>query len=295
MTRVDDSKQLDAGSLQDKIVSYYDQTWLEYRVLWINKSNRALHFGYFEDGIQNHDEALVNMNTILSNNINITSDDTVLDAGCGQGGSSMWLAENIGCDVVGITLVPHQVHKAKRDSKRRKIEHKTEFYVQDYCKTAFSDASFSVIWACESICHAPHKDEFYKEAFRLLKPGGRLIVAEYIRNSRNFEADKEKILNQWCSGWSMPDLDTWGEHESNMRNAGFKEIAHQDVTLNMRPSLERLHRVSKKLLNFGKFLHLVKIRNKIKHDNHIASIRQYEALTQKLWYYSIFSAHKPHY
>lgn len=293
MSKVQDINHIEVGKLRDKIVSYYDATWLEYRVLWINKRNRALHFGYFEEGINDHDEALVNMNSVLSKKINITPDDTVLDAGCGQGGSSMWLAENIGCNVVGITLVPHQVIKAQLESKQRCIDHKTSFYTKDYCNTDFPDASFSVVWACESICHSLHKDEFYKEAYRLLKPGGRLIVAEYIRNARNFVAEKEEILNQWCGGWSMPDLDTWNEHESNMLNTGFIDIDHQDVTVNMRPSLERLHLVSKKLLNFGKFLHFLRIRNKIKHGNHLASIRQYEALAQKLWYYSIFSARKP--
>ncbi len=293
MTKVQDSKHIEVGRLREKIISYYDATWLEYRVLWINKRNRALHFGYFEEGIQNHDQALINMNIVLSRKVNITSDDKVLDAGCGQGGSSIWLAENIGCDVVGITLVPHQVSKAQRESKRRNMESKTVFHTKDYCHTEFTDGSFSVIWACESICHALHKADFYKEAFRLLKPGGRLIVAEYIRNSRSFEPDNEKILNQWCSGWSMPDLDTWAEHEKNLLSEGFIHVDHEDVTVNMRPSLERLHRVSKKLLNFGKFLHFVRIRNKVKHGNHLASIRQFEALTQKLWYYSIFSASKP--
>ncbi|MBK8518532.1 MAG: methyltransferase domain-containing protein [Saprospiraceae bacterium] len=295
MSNIQDKGHMENVGVRERIVSYYDETWLDYRVLWINKRNRALHFGYFEEGINNHDEALINMNMVLSKKANILSSDRVLDAGCGQGGSSMWMAEHIGCHVVGITLVPHQVLKAQEHSKSRKLEDRTEFYVKDYCNTGFSDASFSVIWACESICHSPSKEEFYREAYRLLKPGGRLIVAEYIRNSRNFEPDKEKVLNQWCSGWSMPDLDTWAEHESNLINEGFTNIDHQDVTVNMKPSLEKLHRVSKKLLKLGNILHFVRIRNNVKHGNHIASIRQYEALTQKLWYYSIFSASKPEY
>lgn len=286
------TKQNQEGTLRDRIISYYDETWLDYRVLWINKRNRALHFGYFEEGISNHDEALVNLNHIMSKKANILASDTVLDAGCGQGGSSLWMAENIGCQVVGITLVPHQVEKAKHESSKRNLTDKAKFYVKDYCNTGFPDASFSVIWACESICHAPDKSEFYKEAYRLLKPGGRIIAAEYIRHSRTFEIEKEKTLNEWCQGWSMPDIDTWREHEKNIYSTGFQVTDHQDVTKHMRPSLERLYKMSKKLLGLGKFLHFVRIRNKVKHGNQVASIRQYEALMQRLWYYSTFSAHK---
>ncbi|MBC7886078.1 MAG: methyltransferase domain-containing protein [Saprospiraceae bacterium] len=293
MMNKEENSTSETSGLKNKIISYYDETWLEYRLIWINKQNRALHFGYFQDGIQNHNDALVNLNQVMADKVNIGPNDKVLDAGCGQGGSAMWMAEHIGCEVVGVTIVPHQVIQAKRESLQRKIEHKTSFEVKDYCHTGFADNSFSVVWACESICHAAQKADFYKEALRVLKPGGRLIVAEYIRNKRPFGIEEEKVLHQWCSGWSMPDLDTWEEHTTNMKLAGFTSISHEDVTTNIEPSLGRLYRVSKRLLKLGRFLHYIKIRNKVKHGNQLASISQYEALSMKLWHYSLFSARKP--
>ena len=186
--------------LQKSIVSYYDNTWLEYRVLWINNKDRALHFGYYETFKESHSAALEKLNLVMAHKAAITADDLVLDAGCGQGGSALWLAKHIGASVTGITLVPHQMAVAVREAKKRALDDKAIFLVNDYCATQFPDQSFSVIWACESLCHAPSKNSFYTEAFRLLKPGVRIVVAEYIRHQRNLIPEDEAILNHWCSG-----------------------------------------------------------------------------------------------
>ncbi|MBK9735519.1 MAG: hypothetical protein IPO92_11330 [Saprospiraceae bacterium] len=137
------------------------------------------------------------------------------------------------------------------------------------------------------------KITFYQEAFRLLEPGGRLVMAEYVRHSRSLDISDESILNQWCNGWSMPDLDTWEEHSNNLKDAGFTSVMYKDITHNVRPSLRRLFKMSDILLNLGKLLHGLKIRNAVKHGNQLASIRQYEALDKKLWYYALVTAIKP--
>ncbi|HSJ67509.1 MAG TPA: methyltransferase domain-containing protein [Anditalea sp.] len=277
---------------QKNIVSYYENTWLDYRVCWMNRKNRAVHFGYFNEDVKDHNNSLENLNQVMANKISLSPGDIVLDAGCGQGGSSFWIAEKIGAKVKGITLVPHQVEIANKDSFERNLTDKVSFSIQDYCNTSFADETFSVIWACESLCHTVEKANFYKEAYRLLKPGGRLIVAEYIRKDRPLSAAYETLLKEWLSGWSIPDIDTWDEHCMNMGMAGFTDIDMQDVTANILPSLRRLYRLSQKLLPLGEFLHLLKVRNDVKHANQVGSIKQYIALKEGIWFYSLFSAYK---
>lgn len=279
--------------LQRSIIAYYDATLLDYRAFWVSKRDLAFHFGYYDTSKESHSQALENMNRVMAGKADIGASDLVLDAGCGQGGSALWLASHIGCTIKGISLVPHQVEIANREAKARGLENKAQFYVQDYSNTGFPDESFTVIWACESLCHAPEKQAFYQEAFRLLKPGGRLVVAEYIRQGRNNAVQDENILQNWFSGWSMPDLDTWQEHWAHMEESGFTNIRHEDITGHVSPSLHRLFRMSKRLLRLGKFLHLVRIRNHIRHWNQLASICQYEALTKNLWNYYIYTASKP--
>lgn len=279
--------------LQKSIISYYDNTRFDYRVLWLNKRDRAVHFGYYETFKETHSEALKKLNLILAQKVNISAADRVLDAGCGQGGSSLWIAENIGAQVTGITLVPHQVEIARREAEKRGLTDLVEFALKDYTQTACEDASMDVVWACESLCHAGQKKDFYHEAYRVLKPGGRLVIAEYIRRSRDLALEEEDILQTWCSGWSMPDLDTWEEHWRSMQEVGFTNIAPDDVTSHVSPSLSKLFKMSKSLLGLGKFLHFTKIRNDVMHGNQLASVAQFEALSRNLWYYCIYSATKP--
>lgn len=280
-------------NLQNSIVSYYDETQLDYSFFWLNKRNRAVHFGYFNDEIKDHGTALENLNRVLADQAAVSADDYILDAGCGQGGSALWLAEHIGCKVEGITLVPHQVQIAQKEAHIRQLDGLTDFSVQDYSNTNYPDEHFSVVWACESQCHAPSKAAFYKEVWRVLKPGGRLVVADYVRRKRPLSSQDEQLLKNWLSGWSIPDIDTWDEHQHNLKENGFELLSQIDATKNMAPPLRKLYKMSKNLLPLGKFLYFFRIRNRVRHGNQTGSVFQYEALQKELWYYSIFTAYKP--
>ncbi len=274
------------------IVSYYDNTRLDYRFMWFRKNNRSVHFGYYDDNVQTHGDALMNLNRVMARKAGIKNGDKILDAGCGQGGSAIWMAENFDVEVTGITLVPHQVKIAEKEAEKINLNSRVKFYEEDYTKTRFKDESFSVIWACESLCHAQNKAEFYKEAHRLLKPGGRLIIAEYIRKERPLSNDNEKLLQDWLGGWSIKDIDTVSEHRQNAVESGFHDFKIEDITQFTRPSLNHLYSMASRLWNFGTVLKRIGLRNKINHGNHFGSIRQYEALERNLWFYGLLSAKK---
>lgn len=275
------------------IVSYYDNTRLDYRLLWFVNNNRSVHFGYYTQEVKSHGEALLNLNKVMATKAGVTDGDIILDAGCGQGGSSLWLAENYNVQVHGITLVPHQVKKAQKTARKKPFADKLSFSVQDYTTTNFDDESFSLIWACESMCHASEKLKFYQEAWRLLKPGGRLICADYFRTERPHSPEGEKLLHEWLNGWSINDIDTSDEHLQYALKCGFRNFEIENITAYTKPSLRRLHLIASKLWSFGQFLKGIGLRNKVNHGNHFSSIKQFEALENKLWYYGMLSFNKP--
>jgi len=274
------------------IISYYDNTRLDYRVLWFNKKTRAVHFGYYDHEVKSHSEALLNLNKVMALKGGVKDGDIILDAGCGRGGSSLWLAENYNVHVTGITLVPHQVEKAQKAARKSQLDSRISFSEQDYSNTNFKDNTFSLIWACESMCHASEKLNFYKEAFRLLKPGGRLICADYFRAKRPLLPQGEKLLHDWLDGWSIKDLDEASEHQRYAENCGFTEFEIENITEYTKPSLKHLHSMASKLWSLGIFLKGIGLRNKVNHGNHFSSIKQFEALENKLWYYGLLSLKK---
>jgi tocopherol O-methyltransferase len=287
------SPQQTTGSLNEAIVCYYDETWLDYRILWLNKDNLAVHFGYTDDSTRSHTDALKNMNRVLADRVRIQPGERVLDAGCGVGGSSLWLATERGAEVVGITLAARQAAMARDNARRRGVTDRVQFEVADFTATPFPDASFDVVWAVESMCHAPRKAAFYREAARLLRPCGRVVVADFVRAARPLGSTGERLLHEWLDGWAVPDIDTPGEHLEHLASAGFVEPRLDDVTTHTRPSLRRLYRMAYWTYPLAVLGRVTGVRSEVQHGNVIASIRQYQALRHDAWFYSILSATKP--
>ncbi|MFN2494796.1 MAG: cyclopropane-fatty-acyl-phospholipid synthase family protein [Pseudonocardiaceae bacterium] len=230
---------------------------------------------------------------MLAGRVSIQPGERVLDAGCGVGGSSLWLAQQRGASVVGITPVASQVAMARRYAAARGLTGRVQFEQADYAATSFVDASFDVVWALESLCHAPSKAAFYREAARLLRPGGRVIVAEYVRTARPVDPTGERLLHEWLDGWAIPDIDSPDEHLSHLAAAGFTDARLDDVTAHTRPSLRRLYRMAYYTFPLAVLGRLFRIRSAVQHQNVIGSVRQYQALQHKAWFYSIISATKP--
>jgi MPBQ/MSBQ methyltransferase len=140
---------------------------------------------------------------------------TVLDVGCGIGGSSRILARDYGFNVTGITISPEQV---KRAQELTKPEIPAKFQVDDAMNLSFPDGSFDVVWCIEAGPHMPDKAVFAKELLRVLKPGGILVVADWNqRDARN------KPLALW-ERWVMRQLlDQWA-HPEFASIEGFAEL-----------------------------------------------------------------------
>lgn len=274
------------------VISYYDGTWFDYRWVWLNSENNAIHFGFHDERRRSHADSLLNTNRVLADIADIGPTDRVLDAGCGIAGSTTWLAEQRGATVVGITLVPTQVERARRLVAARRLEHVVTIEQVDYTRTPFPDATFDVVWALESVCHSAEKAAFYRESARLLRPGGRLIVAEYVRAARPLPDAEEALLAHWLRSWMIPDLDTAQQHAQHARAAGLSEIAVRDVTANVRRSLRRLYALSLAGVPISRVLHKFGLRGAIPHGNALGSMYQYRALRRGCWAYSILCARK---
>ncbi len=140
---------------------------------------------------------------------------TVLDVGCGIGGSSRILARDYGFQVTGVTISPQQVARA---TQLTPIGVTAEFRVDDAMALSSPDASFDVVWSVEAGPHMPDKAVFAKELLRVLKPGGRLVVADW--NQRD---DRKIPLNTWEKPVMKQLLDQWS-HPAFSSIEGFAEL-----------------------------------------------------------------------
>jgi tocopherol O-methyltransferase len=277
----------------DDIVRYYDECQTDYEIVWHLNTHMCMHYGYWDDTTPNLRSSLSNMNTKLAAFAGIKSGDKVLDAGCGVGGSSIFLAKKFNCTTTGITLSEKQVACCRQNANKHNITLQCSFERQNYLKTTFPDDTFDIIWAIESVCYAPSKLDFLKEAFRILKPGGKLVVADFYETRENKAAEEIELLNKMSSSWSIQNFAVADDFWNQMHLSGFTNSKHTDVTHHVNKSINRLYYSFYPGVVITHIGELLRLRTPIQTANTWSAYYQYRAFKKGLWKYLFFCCEKP--
>jgi tocopherol O-methyltransferase len=211
---------------KERVRAYYDATtYSSYLPNWA-KESLGFHFGLGDDATRSNEEALTNTNRFLAEWAAIGPDDRVLDAGCGVGGSSLWLASSYGVRVVGITLLESQVQTARSLAAERDLHHLAQFDCMDMVATDFEDASFDVVWSIESMCYVVDLGAFTAEVARLLREGGRFACIDLCRG----DVPDTGLEEQVCSGWAMAPMRHPREIVQALQASGLESVERVDLT-----------------------------------------------------------------
>jgi cyclopropane fatty-acyl-phospholipid synthase-like methyltransferase len=285
--------ELSVDELKADAEKHYDDCYHDYLFAWCNKENLALHYGYWDKQTKSHHQALINKNQILYDLAKISPSDHVLDAGCGIGGSSIWMAKQHGNQMTAITISKQQTEHAALHAKCQGVVDKTDFQVSDFCATPFEDESFDVIWGLESVCHALNKGDFLKEAFRLLRPGGKIVVCDGFITRREFSDDEWQDIVICLNGWAVPNLCARNEFTELLQQNHFTNINYRDITAETLPSADYMYKVAKRLKPVQMLTQWLGLRSKAQTANFKVGIAQHRLFTDQLVEYGIFTATKP--
>jgi cyclopropane fatty-acyl-phospholipid synthase-like methyltransferase len=276
----------------DDIVTYYDSCEVHYKMMWHLDTHRAMHYGYWTNETKNLKEALFNTNDLLAGIAELKPGMRVLDAGCGVGGSSLYIAQKYGCTTHGISLSTNQIQKASSQASLLNLGHLCKFSVADFCDTSFDSESFDIVWAIESVCHANDKAEFLKEAFRLLKPGGKLVMLDFFRTMPTPNQKQQKWLSNWGQAWAVPqfEYDEWFVKWAEQ--VGFDVIECKDISKNIWPSALRLYMYFFPSWIWNNLLRMTGKFNPIHMRNTWSTFYQFHSLQKKYWRYMLIVATK---
>jgi len=268
------------------IADYYNQTLVHYKKWWKLDAALSVHYGMWDENTRNLAEALVNTNRILTELAGINSGERILDAGCGVGGSAFFLAREKKARVSGITLSEKQIEYARQKNEELGFTSLVDFKLEDYTNTSFKSSTFDLIWAIESLTSAPDKKRFATEAFRILKPNGKLIIADYFKNSKAIE-DKENMLTKWQNCWSLAEIQKEKPYIALFEQEKFKLIKNQDVTKNIYPTAKIMYR-SYLLGAFPSMIYnTFHNTSRFAKTHYLSGKYQYKALRKKLWNYRL--------
>lgn len=277
----------------EKIVGYYAATENAYRDAWDLDNSLAIHYGYWDEKVKSFPQSLLRMNEVMMEAAGITAADTVLDAGCGIGGSAIFVAAATGARVTGITLSEKQVNKAAAIGGKKGVSGLVDFKVMNYAATSFPDASFDVVWGCESICYADDKALFIHEAWRLLKPGGRLVVADGFVPAP--ETNDHPIVRQMLDGWEINYLETPERFQQFMQQTGFSDIRYRNISRHTARSSRRLYRFYylASLHQLWKKVNFSPPATPMQKRNILTCKCQYHGMKKGLWQYGLVTGCKP--
>lgn len=275
------------------IARYYNANTIFYRVFWHESKSLGIHFGYYDPDIKNHQEAILRVNETLSKLADIKPSDKVLDAGCGVGGSAIWIAKNIGANVTGITISSAQAKKANKYKDREGVGDKTSFEIMDFNKTSFPNESFDVVWGIESFCYALDKEILLKEIFRILKPGGRIVMSDWFALKTEFNSEEKKLYDEFINGFAVPSLETPKSMKEVLEKVGFEKVYQEDHGKALKKNFEFGLRRTKRLTIPAKVLPKIIPKLKDVTSNYYGILAANEAYKKDFWTLQAVVASKP--
>lgn len=226
----------------DITVPYYTQSELGYRLY--HSAEDAIHMALNFDGVF-HVDGYQAQPRLVAEQIDKLGATNVLEVGCGKGFNSLFLAHKYpNVKFFGIDLTPSHIAIANR--KGRDLTNLT-FKIGDFNCLNFPSQSFDLVFACECLCHAAQPHITLAEIFRLLRPGGKLVVFDGYRQAKleSFSQELQTLTQLTEIGMAIrhgfSEVEDWTEVA---RNVGFSVEIIEDLTFAIQPTILRLQSLS---------------------------------------------------
>jgi tocopherol O-methyltransferase len=260
LKRVKDSLTSQERSREDLklgIAGFYDRS----SKLWEDVWGEHMHHGYYIPANRtDHQQAQVDLIDEVLKWAGAEKATKVVDVGCGIGGSSRHIARKFGCSTEGITLSPYQAGRGNELAKEQGLADTCNFQVADALEMPFADNSFDLVWSLESGEHMPDKKQFVNELFRVVEPGGRIIVVTWCHRDleegeTSLTKSEQRLLRRINRAYYLPQWCSVQDYVDLLKEKGATDIKREDWSYIIAPFWKAVIRSS---LNFKSIWGLLK-------------------------------------
>lgn len=205
---------------QIAVAEHYNSLDPWYRKLW----GDHLHHGLWKEGDETPQQAVEELVKLIAEKGDLKQGQDVCDIGCGYGATARLLNQKWGANVTGFSLSERQLEYARSQDTQ------SNYILRDWLENSLPTNSYDLAISVESSEHMVDKLKFFTEAYRVLKPGGRLVICAWLskENPRNWEV--KHLLEPICREGRLPSLGSVSDYTQLMMRAGFGQVSYEDLT-----------------------------------------------------------------
>jgi tocopherol O-methyltransferase len=209
-----------------EVADHYEDLDRIYREIW----GEHVHHGLWRTGRETPTEAVEQLVEFVAAEAGIGPGMAAVDIGCGYGATARQLATRHGARVTGLTITPSQFHYAVAATPGDN----PNYLLRDWLENGLPAASFDAAYAIESTEHMEDKARVFSEAFRVLRPGGRLAVCAWTAADPARAWQKRHLLEPICREGRLPGMGTEADYRELLAGAGFEVEHATDISREVR-------------------------------------------------------------
>ncbi|WP_250399644.1 methyltransferase domain-containing protein [Streptomyces cellostaticus] len=212
----------DVGTFYDRHTDVYDHAL-----------GGNIHVGYWEDDADDSSmrEATDRLTDLVTERLAPAEGQHLLDVGCGHGSTAARIVAHHAVQITGISVSDYQVDLANNRPLSPALPGRATFRLADAMENPFEDGTFDGAYAIESLMHMKDKQAALGHVARVLRPGGRLVIAEHSLAGEPTGPDAARMADAYAYFKFSLTTDMYGKL---LREAGLEVVDHTDITENVR-------------------------------------------------------------
>jgi cyclopropane fatty-acyl-phospholipid synthase-like methyltransferase len=223
---------------ENDVAGYYDKNTKSFLRRGQGGKSLAIHRAVWAPGVCKRTDAFQYINERILQALTAESASSVLDLGCGVGGSLLYLASRYAASYAGITRSAVQAKIAQDLIRNNRMNDYVRIVngdfadPQPYRKLALQSRSLSAAFAVESFIHAGNPQRLAALLGSFIAPRGFVIICDDMLNKDPEQAGRrpQRLLEEYRRGWHVKSLLTAGEMDRIFSSAGFCRIKSEDFT-----------------------------------------------------------------